>query len=133
MHEAIGPLILYIGLAKQTMLRGRGGQNGNGGVRKEKRAIAEGGEKGRTVSIVVSKPRDGGGQGSNSLLRLGKPYPRPIGRMLPFILLKHPTPLTLHLISVPKRILTFEVFLLSIFSYLQALFLMPDELIQLVI
>ena len=34
--------------------------------------------------------------------------------------------------SVPKRILTINVFLLSMFSYVQALFLMPDELIQLV-
>ena len=41
----------------------------------------------RASRRVASKPREGDGQGFNSLLRLGKPYPRPTGRMFPFILL----------------------------------------------
>ena len=47
----------------------------------------------RATQRVASKPREGGVQGLNSLLRLGKPYPRPAGRMFPFELLKQPTPL----------------------------------------
>ena len=47
----------------------------------------------RASRRVAGKPREGDGQGFNSLLWLGKPYPRPAGRMFPFKLLKQPTPL----------------------------------------
>ena len=47
----------------------------------------------RATRRVASKPREGGGQGFNSLLQLGKPYLRPAGRMFLFKLPKQPTPL----------------------------------------
>ena len=90
------PLILYWARFNNGLCYE--GANGGEGRREEEEWRLQGERASRQVA---SKPREGDGQGFNSLLRLGKPYHiyRPTGRMFPFKLLNQPTPLHYNLIK----------------------------------